>query len=326
MTPEKLLASVPVLDAHIDTLSKMLYNNEGKTAYGIPGGHVNLERMKKGGVDTIFQVHWLRDRVSFYSPLQEVFKQYRLMLRTIERHSDRLAMTTSSREIAAAHKAGKAALIPVIENGVALEGQIENLEILHRLGFRELGLVWQGRNEIGNGNFEKNPSVGGLSDFGIAVVKEMNRLGMLVDVSHLNEAGFWDVVDHSEAPFIASHSNARALCKHNRNLWDEQIQALAAVGGVMGINFAPHFVDDDRQKASLSRVVDHVCHIANLVGAQHIGLGTDYDGIRFTPRGLPHYGAFPKLVAEMRKRGFNDDEIRGILGGNFLSVFKKVCG
>ena len=326
MKPEKLLSSVPVLDAHIDTLSKMLYHNDGKTAYGVPGGHVNLDRIAKGGVDTIIQVHWLRDRISFYSPLQECFKQYRLMLRTVERYPDRLAITTNSREVAAAHKAGKVALIPVIENGVALEGNLENLEILHRLGFREIGLVWQGRNEIGNGNFEKNPTVGGLSDFGIAVVGEMNRLGMLVDVSHLNEEGFWDVAEHCQGPFIATHSNARALCKNNRNLWDDQIVALSQADGVMGMNFAPHFVDDDMHKASLARVLDHVCHITNLVGTRHIGLGTDYDGIRSCPKGLPHYGAFPRLVGEMQKRGFKDDEVAGILGGNFLRVFKKVCG
>lgn len=326
MKPDNLLASVPVLDAHIDTLTKMLYFNEGKTVYGIPGGHVNLDRIRKGGVNVIFQVHWLRDRNSFYSPLQECFKQYRLMLRTVERYADRLAVTTSSREITAAHKAGKVALVPVIENGVVLEGNIDNLEILHRLGFREIGLVWQGRNEIGNGNFEKNPGVGGLSDFGIRVVREMNRLRMLVDVSHLNEDGFWDVAEHCEGPFIATHSNARELCRNNRNLWDDQIVALAEAGGVVGMNFAPHFVDDDPKKASLSRVVDHVCHIANLVGARHIGIGTDYDGIKATPRGLPHYGAFPKLVAELQKRGFSDGEITGIVGGNFLRVFKQVCG
>ena len=326
MTPDKLLASAPVLDAHIDTLSKMLYHNAGKPTYGYPGGHVNIPRIRKGRVNVIFQVHWLRDRVSFYSPLQEVFKQYTLMLRSIEHHPDDLAMATSTREINAAHKAGKIALIPVIENGIALEGNLVNLEILHRLGFREIGLVWQGRNEIGNGNFEKSVNVGGLSNFGMDVVREMNRLGMLVDVSHLNEDGFWDVTEICQGPFIASHSNARELCKHNRNLWDEQILALADIGGVVGMNFAPHFVDDDREKASLSKIVDHMCHIANLVGTRHIGLGTDYDGIGKTPRGLGNYTAFPKLVAEMQKRGFSDEDIQGILGGNFLRVFKKVCG
>jgi membrane dipeptidase len=325
MKPENLLKKVPVLDAHIDTLYKMLYFNGGKDTYGIPGGHVSLARMEKNGIDTVFQVHFAKDRGPFKSPLQEVLKMYDLMQQSIARYPDKLTMATNTRQIKAAHKAGKIALIPVIENGLALEGSLVNLRILYQLGFREIGLVHTGRNELGNGNSEKRPAVGGLSNFGVAVVKEMNRLGMLVDVSHLNEDGFWDVMDECDAPFIASHSNARELCDHNRNLWDEQICALAAVGGVMGMNFCPPFVDNDRSKASLKRIADHVCHIANLVGTEFVGIGSDYDGIGSTPKGLSNYNSFPRLVAELQKRGFTDDDLTGILGGNFLRVFKKVC-
>jgi membrane dipeptidase len=328
MKPEKLLQSVPVLDAHIDTLNRTIYQNPGKVSFGIPGGHVNLARTKKGGVDTLFLVHHAKNRSKgiLQSPFQEVLRQNDLMFRLVEEYPDDFAVTTSTRQIKAAHKASKIAFIPVLEDGNALEGSLENLRTLYRLGIRELGLVHQGRNELGNGNYLKQPGIGGLSDFGVKVVKELNRLGILVDVSHLNEAGFWDVVEACDGPFIASHSNARALCGNNRNLWDEQIKALVAVDGVMGMNFCTAFVDDDRNKASLTRMADHVCYIAELVGTSCIGMGTDYDGISETPRGLPHYGAFPRFVAELQKRGFSDEELTGILGGNFLRVFKKVCG
>jgi membrane dipeptidase len=235
-----------------------------------------------------------------------------------------MMLATSAQDILTAKEQGKLAAVLAIEGGEALEGDLGVLRLFHRLGVRSIGLTWNERNNIADGVGDSR-SKGGLSVFGADLIKEMNRLGILVDVSHLSDPGFWDVVELSTQPIIASHSNSRAVCNHRRNLTDDQIKALAKNGGVMGMNFAAAFVKEDG-KPKLDDLLNHIDHIVELVGPEHVGLGSDFDGIGAAPEELTDASTMPLITDGLCKRGYSDEHIRLILGGNYFRVFKEVWG
>lgn len=208
-----------------------------------------------------------------------------------------------------------------IEGAEPLQGRVDILQFFFRLGVRAMGLTWNHRNELADGQLD-SPSRGGLTPRGRAVVSEMERLGMVIDCSHLSDASFWDLLEHTNGPIIASHSNVRAIRNHLRNLTDNQIRALAERGGVIGINFLPHFLVDHGE-ASIDDVVRHIDYIAELVGSQAIGLGSDFDGISRTPIGLEHAGKMPALAEALLHRGYSDHDIRNVMGENFLRLLSK---
>jgi membrane dipeptidase len=199
----------------------------------------------------------------------------------------------------------------------------------YRLGVRSLTLTHFPRNELGDGSGADSGSH--LSVFGREVVEEMNRLGMLVDISHINETGFWDVMELSKDPVLATHSNCKALCGHHRNLTDDQIKALAEKGGVMNLSFCAGFIKDGigfgdpeaLKKVTIEDWLDHLDHAVGLVGTDHVGLGSDLDGGCGFP-GLDDVTKFPDLTRGMISRGYADHDIKKILGANNLRVFKKV--
>lgn len=209
-----------------------------------------------------------------------------------------------------------------LEGGEALCGNLAVLRTLFSLGVRAVGLTWNDRNELADGCAEAETR-GGLTRFGKAVVAEMNRLGMIVDASHLSEAGFWDLLETCQGPVIASHSNARAICDHRRNLTDAQLAALARTGGVVGINFYPPFLTG-ADRATLDDVVRHAEHLAAVMGPAHVGLGSDFDGISCSPTGLEDVTRIGAVAEALAGRGFNPGAIRGIMGGNFWRVFEAV--
>lgn len=209
-----------------------------------------------------------------------------------------------------------------IEGGEALGGSLRVLHSFFRLGVRAMGLVWNHRNELADG-VEAGASASGLTPFGKQVVASMEDLGMVVDVSHLSEASFWDLVRTARRPFIASHSNARALCDHPRNLTDAQIRAIADYGGVIGINFHSPFLRQ-RGRADIDDVVAHIDHIASLVGIDHVGLGSDYDGIPETPIGLDDVTYLPRLADELLLRGYRRSEVEAVMGENFARLFEQL--
>ncbi|HBK60315.1 MAG TPA: peptidase, partial [Firmicutes bacterium] len=186
-------------------------------------------------------------------------------------------------------------------------------------------LTWSRRNELGDGAYEEG-TCGGLTQFGVEVVREMDKLGMVVDVSHLSQATFWSVMQVSTKPLIASHSSARALCEHGRNLSDEQARAIADKGGAIGVTFVGPFLGEGRQ--SVQGVVDHIDHFAGIVGTDHIGLGSDFDGVPDSalPEGLPDVSHMPVLIDELVRRGYSDAAVRGIMGENLLRVVESVIG
>ena len=246
-------------------------------------------------------------------------------MRNYGAHEDKLMFFTKVSDVREAERKGKVAAMLSIEGGEAVEADLGVLRMLHRLGVRAMTLTWNGRNQIADGAAEARTK-GGLTNFGVELVGEMNRIGMVVDVSHISDAGFFDVIETTTKPIIASHSNCRALCNHRRNLTDEMIKALADKGGVMGMNFAPDFIDGRKENATLERLLDHVGHVVKIAGVDHVGLGSDFDGIETTPKGLEDVARMPYLTEGLIKKGYKEDYILKILGENFLRVFSEVIG
>ncbi len=269
----------------------------------------------------------------------------------LEECADAIQLCTRSSEIDLALRAGKIAVIMGLEGGRPLEGRpmqdsLSSLRTFYRLGVRSLQLTGNGRNRLGDGVAEAGTR-GGLTRFGVAVLKEMNRLGMIIDLSHLAPAGVMDVLNLTEGPLVASHSNARTVCDHPRNLTDEMIKKVAGRGGVIGLSFFSTLVNKDKELATVEDLVDHIEHIANLVGIDHVGLGPDFSefSIRISqwtgPRGdmegvqygskenyfhpeLKNWSHFPNITRSLLKRGFEEEAVQKVLGGNFLRVYKQV--
>jgi len=285
-------------------------------------GHIDVPRLIEGGVTCqFFAVSSERSRTPAY-PLRTAL----LMIERFYRECNavpELVPATSYRDIIEAKNGGKVAGMLSIEGADVIEGRLEMLSVFHRLGVRMVGLVHSLRNQLADGVTDRRTG-GGLSELGLMAVEELDRLGIMIDVSHLNDEGFWDVIEHTKNPIIASHSNARAVCDHPRNLTDDMIRALGDNGGVMGMNFAPRFVHPTA--ATLERVVDHIDHIVELVGPDHVGLGSDFDGIPFTPKGLEDVSKLPDITRELINRGYSEEDIAKILGGNHLRLIKKVVG
>jgi membrane dipeptidase len=199
------------------------------------------------------------------------------------------------------------------------------LRLSYALGLRSLGLVWSRSNIFAEGVGD-NDRGRGLTYLGKELIRRCSDMGILVDVSHLNVAGFWDVIETSPVPIVASHSNARAICNHERNLDDDQIRALAENGGLMGINFARQFIVEGAKTGEdvpLSAMIDHVDHIVDLVGIEHVALGSDYDGASM-PADLHDAAQTPKLIQAMRDRGYDDAAIHKFGRDNWLRVLKAV--
>jgi len=323
-----------VIDTHCDTLKCLfpeftkprdsMWEYRGDTGMGQRSsiGHLDVPRMIEGGVTgQIFAVSSERSRMPAY-PLRTALLMIDRFYSECESIPE-IKPVTTYREIVEAKKQGKVAGLLSIEGADVIEGRIEMLGVFHRLGVRMVGLVHSLRNQLADGIADRRTG-GGLSELGVQAIEELDRLGMIIDVSHLNDDGFWDVLEQTKNPIIASHSNSRAVCNHPRNMTDEMITALAENGGVMGMNFAPSFVH--KTDATLEAVIDHIDHIVDLVGPDHVGLGSDYDGIPSTPRGLEDVTKMPDITRELVKREYSREDIQKILGGNHLRLFKKVIG
>lgn len=217
----------------------------------------------------------------------------------------------------------KAATLLAIEEGGAIDGSLEALRCLYELGVRAMTLTWSNRNDIADG-INEEATGSGLTLFGKQVVAEMNRLGMLVDVSHISTAGFWSVIETSTKPIIATHSNAKSLCSHPRNLNDEQIKALAQNGGLAGITFAGQFLEEDWSNACIESVYKHIDYMLNLIGNDdHIGFGSDFDGISHPPYNIQGVQDYKPLIEYLSKY-YNDETINKITHQNVINLLQKV--
>ncbi len=314
-----------IFDAHCDTLLAVV-NGERKLTDASIAGNVDVPRLQQGGVTAQVFAIYIEDQWRWRATVQAM-RMIDAFQQAVEISQGNLRLATCAADIERAKKERCVAGILSLEGAEPLDGDLAVLRLFYRLGVRAVGLTWNHRNQAADGVGESRTG-GGLTEFGVALVQEMNRLGMLVDVAHLAPQGVQDVLALSRAPIIASHANAHALCPHPRNLTDEQLKAIAATNGVVGATFYRGFIAENAAQATSDRLLDHVDHLVSIMGIDHVGLGSDFDGFGGdpAPEGLEDVARLPNLTAKLQKRGYQPDDVRKILGGNFLRVFREVAG
>jgi membrane dipeptidase len=367
--------SAIVVDTHADTPQRFL--DEGFDIGSTDPkdvGHISLDKARHGNLGAEFFSIWVDPETNQGHFARHTFDLIDSVYEQAARHPDRMMMAFSVADIERAHKEHKLAALMGIEGGHSIENDLHLLRDYYRLGVRYMTLSWSNTNEWADSSGDINdPKIqhhNGLTDFGKQVVLEMNRLGMMVDISHVADKTFWDVIATTKAPVIASHSSARALVGAPRNMTDEMLQAVAKNGGVVQVNFFSGFVDEDYRKAMegqskdqaagmqkytdslkaqgkpvnyievnrLERewmakiprppfkvLIDHIDHIAKVAGVDHVGLGSDFDGVSgATPAGMDSAADLPKITQALLDRGYSAEDIKKILGGNLLRVFSQV--
>jgi len=367
--------SALIIDTHADTPQRFLDENFdlGSTD---PNdiGHISLDKAKRGNLGAEFFSIWVEPETNQGHFARRTFDLIDSVYEQAARHPDHMMMAFSVADIDRAHKEHKLAALMGIEGGHSIENDMHLLRDYYRLGVRYMTLSWSNTNEWADSSGDiDDPKVqhhNGLTDFGKQVVLEMNRLGIIVDISHVADRTFWDAIATTKAPLIASHSSARALTDAPRNMTDDMLRAVARNGGVVDVNFYSGFVDENYRKASapigkqaaeavrayeekqkaaglpftyidedrierewaakiprppLKSLIDHVDHIAKVAGIDHVGLGSDFDGVAgATPAGIDSAADLPKITQALLDRGYSADDIKKILGGNILRVFRQV--
>jgi membrane dipeptidase len=367
--------SAIVVDTHADTPQRFLDENFdiGSTD---PNdiGHISLDKARRGNLGAEFFSIWVEPETNQGHFARHTFDLIDSVYEQAARHPDRMMMAFSVADIERAHREHKLAALMGIEGGHSIENDIHLLRDYYRLGVRYMTLSWSNTNEwadsSGDINDAKVQHHDGLTDFGKKVVLEMNRLGMMVDISHVADKTFWDAMATTKAPMIASHSSARALVNAPRNMTDDMLRAVAKNGGVVQVNFfnafddegfrraleaqskdqaaaiqkyteqlkaegkAVTYLDTDRlerewlakiPRPPLTSLIDHIDHIAKIAGVDHVGLGSDFDGVSgATPQGIDSAADLPKITQVLLDRGYSEGDIHKILGGNLLRVFAEV--
>ncbi len=320
------------IDLHCDTLMGAFFSK--KTDIGqMEKASIDLERLKKGSCMAQFFAIFLpslptREKMGDKLPDDETYISAlrTILMNTIEKYPNDLAYASNAAQLEANHRSGKISAFLTIEDGRSVCGDMANLERYYDMGVRLISLTWNHANCFGFPNsLDPETMAKGLTDFGKDAVVRMNELGMLVDVSHLSDGGFWDVVELSRRPFVASHSNCRALGVHQRNLTDEMIRALADKGGVAGLNFASQFLTKD-VSFNLSRISDlaaHAVHMRNKGGIECVALGTDFDGISCQLE-IPGPDQMYLLFDALKKAGFTEGDIEKIAYQNAQRVIRDV--
>ena len=367
--------SALVIDTHADTPQRFL--DEGFDIGSTDPndiGHISLDKARRGNLGAEFFSIWVEPETNQGHFARHTFDLIDSVYEQAARHPDRMMMAFSVADIERAHKEHKLAALMGIEGGHSIENDMHLLRDYYRLGVRYMTLSWSNTNEWADSSGDiddaKVQHHNGLTDFGKQVVLEMNRLGMMVDISHVADKTFWDAIATTKAPVIASHSSARALTNAPRNMTDEMLQAVAKNGGVVQVNFYSGFVDENYRQASISigkqaaeairvfeekqkadgkavpyteidrierewaakiprpplkSLIDHIDHIAKVAGIDHVGLGSDFDGVAgATPAGIDSAADLPKITQALLDRGYSADDIKKILGGNILRVFRQV--
>ena len=312
-----------ICDCHCDTLTELYKKGTGLYAND---QHFDIQRqIAIGGGLQFCAIYVPTPEFRYYGGLRYTLQLLDKYLQEVKKlHADGIdVLQVRTKEDAADVLNHKAATLLAIEEGGAIDGSLEALRCLYELGVRAMTLTWSNRNDIADGVNEE-ASGGGLTVFGRKVVAEMNKLGMLVDVSHIAPAGFWDVIEASTKPIIATHSNAKALCPHPRNLDDEQIKAINENDGLIGITFAGQFLEKNYNDACIESVYHHIDHMLNLMGNDdHIGFGSDFDGISHPPynlHGVQDYSA----VYEYLSKKYSASTVEKITHKNVLNLLQKV--
>lgn len=367
--------SAIVVDTHADTPQRFL--DEGfdiGSSDPKDVGHISLDKARRGNLGTEFFSIWVEPDSNQGHFARHTFDLIDSVYEQAARHPDRMMMAFSVADIERAHREHKLAALMGIEGGHSIENDMHLLRDYYRLGVRYMTLTWSNTNEWGDSSGDiDDPKVqhhNGLTDFGKQVVLEMNRLGMMVDISHVADKTFWDTIATTKAPVIASHSSARALVDAPRNMTDDMLRAVAKNGGVVQVNFFSGFDDQNYRNAERAQqkeqsdavqkyldglraegktvtyvdaeriqrewmakiprppfkvLIDHIDHIAKVAGVDHVGLGSDFDGVSgATPQGMDSAADLPKITQGLLDRGYSADDIKKILGGNLLRVFGEV--
>ncbi len=366
-----------VADLHCDTVGRALDGEDlGKD---LDHGHIDIPKLKRGGVDLeVFAcfVGAPENEEEKTTAAKRAFDQVEAAHKLVADHPRDLALVLSPRDLEGLQSEAKTGVLIGIEGGYAIENDLGLLDSFYRSGVRLMTLTHWRHTDWADASGDEKPTYGGLTDFGKKVVAEMNRLGMVIDVSHAADSTFWDVIKLTKAPIVASHSCCRALSDYHRNLTDDMLKALAKNGGLVGINFSPGFINAEQMKkeeavyrdvarkfgigegrmdwhgvdpkvrdkaeaevkarlddlhktlppVDVKALVDHIEHAIKVMGdADHVGLGSDFDGIGSTPVGLDNAAMLPNITAEMLRRGMKEEDVRKVLGGNFLRVFEQVA-
>ena len=364
-----------IIDTHADTPQRFL--DEGFDIGSTDPndiGHISLDKARRGNLGAEFFSIWVEPETNQGHFARHTFDLIDAVYEQAARHPNRMMMAFSTADIEHAHSAHKLAALMGIEGGHSIEADIHLLRDYYRLGVRYMTLSWSNTNEwadsSGDVNDAKIQHHNGLTDFGKQVVLEMNRLGMMVDISHVADKTFWDAIATTKAPVIASHSSARALVNAPRNMTDDMLKAVAKNGGVVQVNFFNGFIDENFRKAEeaqrpdqeaarqkymaqmksegkevnyieldrierqwiakiprppLKSLIDHIDHIAKVAGVDHVGLGSDFDGVSgATPQGIDSAADLPKITEALLDRGYSAEDIHKILGGNLMRVFREV--
>ena len=370
----RLWSASITIDMHNDMPTKVLdegYDPDVRHPAGFARGtegHTDLPRLLESGLTAVFLAAWVDAPYARATPDASFARALRFVddIRAFAaRHPERALLATTAADVRRAKREGRLAVLIGVEGGHAIEASLDNLRELYRLGACYLTLTWNNGNQwAGSSIGVDGTRTGGLTPFGREVIAEMNRLGMLVDVSHVSDATLDDVIAASTMPVIASHSSARALADHPRNLADDQLRAIARTGGVVNVNFYPRFIDaahlaawrriereleeaevrlaaaaeparaahDAVRRGLLATlpetpftvIVDHLDHVARVAGVDHVGIGSDFDGVGSLPRDMEDVTALPRLADALLARGWSEPDVAKALGGNMLRVMDLV--
>ena len=328
---QALHAAAPVTDLHADTFIAVRHlGYDLRQRHPPPRGwnptrlHCDLPRWREGGVRAqglgVVVPPWARGAARW----AHARRTLAVIERTVSRSADQLALCRTPAEARAAWRRGQLAGFLGVEGAHALDGRPDRLAELRRRGVVYLGLCHFQGNEVVAASGERRPAYQGLGPLGAETIARCNQLGIAVDLAHCHEGSFFAALERSRAPVIVSHGAARALRDHHRNLTDAQLRAVAASGGVVGVIFYPWYLSG-RLRAGLGRIVDHVDHLVEVMGPQHVALGSDFDGFVWSVQGLPDIAALPRLTCELLRRGYGDEAVTGILGANFFRTWEAVC-
>jgi membrane dipeptidase len=366
-TAEKVLQQAIIIDTHADTPQMMLDEGYDLAQPDSPF-MVSIPKMRQGRLGAEFFSIWVDVTWPKQDLIHRALDLIDVVHEQVGRHSEVLGMATTADEIVRLHLQGKFAILMGVEGGHIIEDDLRALDIYYRLGVRYMTLTHTANTDWADSSGDQ-PKWNGLTDFGKQVVERMNRLGMMVDISHVSDKTFYDTLAVTKVPVIASHSSCRALCDVPRNMTDDMIRALAKNGGVMDINYysgflsqayadaykkiekhleaelgaararyasqgkrLPHLEEEKIEQSALKDlpvpsytvIADHIDHAVQAGGIDHVGLGSDFDGIDSGPKGMEDVSKLPDLVRELARRGYSEQDLKKILGGNLLRVMRQV--
>jgi membrane dipeptidase len=376
MNPLELHHQALVFDTHADTVLRIVgsENQSYQLRDRHTEKHIDLPRLKEGGIDIQGFALWVDPEEYAERPSARAWQLLEVLEGQLSKNPDLVSLVRTAAEARRVVQEGKIGMLLGIEGGHALEGDLDLLRRFHARGARYVTLTWMNTTTWADSSTD-DPKWGGLNELGVKFIKEMNQIGMMIDLAHVSDDTVLDVLEVSEDPVIVSHGAARALCDHPRNINDDLLKRIALKGGVIGVNYYMGYLHDEFSKAHTALekehearekelaaehdtdseeykekreelrkefqqrnqqlpgidtdyriIVDHIDHIVKVAGVDHVGLGSDFDGFRWTPVGMDDVTCVPKITEELIARGYSPEDVRKILGENMMRVFDKICG